>query len=102
MSGDYMAEDPLCSFIPGKYLPEEISRLDGVEYGSASDKTIDWESAAAERMKRIPSFVRGMVVKKVESYCLEKGIEKVTLEELEEIRAKIPTQKLFAGSRDIS
>jgi hypothetical protein len=46
-------------------------------------------------MKRIPAFVRGMVVKAVEDSCRKKGIDRVTVEELERIRARMPTPKLF-------
>ena len=51
--------------------------------------------AATERMKRIPAFVRGMVVKAVEDSCRKNGIDRVTVEELERIRARMPTPKIF-------
>jgi hypothetical protein len=46
-------------------------------------------------MKRIPAFVRGMVVKAVEESCRRNGISRVTVEELERIRARMPTPKFF-------
>jgi hypothetical protein len=46
-------------------------------------------------MKRIPAFVRGMVTKAVEDSCRRNGIERVTIEELERIRARMPTPKMF-------
>ena len=45
--------------------------------------TIAWDDAAAERMKKIPAFVRGMVVKAVEDSCRKNGVDRVTAEELE-------------------
>jgi hypothetical protein len=57
--------------------------------------TIAWDDAAAERMKRIPAFVRGMVVKAVEDSCRKNGLDRVTVEELERIRARMPTPKMF-------
>ncbi|HET9261703.1 MAG TPA: PCP reductase family protein [Vicinamibacterales bacterium] len=51
--------------------------------------------AAAERMKRIPAFVRGMVVRAVEETCRKNGLDRVTVEELERIRARMPTPKFF-------
>ncbi len=57
-----------------------------------------WEPAARERMKRIPAFVRGMVTRRVESYCAEKGIAVVTEAELDEIRSRMPTPKIFGRS----
>jgi len=57
--------------------------------------SVAWDDGATERMKRIPAFVRGMVVKAVEDSCRKKGIDRVTVEELERIRARMPTPKLF-------
>jgi len=46
-------------------------------------------------MKKIPAFVRGMVVRAVEESCRKNGIGRVTAEELERIHARMPTPKLF-------
>jgi hypothetical protein len=46
-------------------------------------------------MKQIPAFVRGMVAKRVEAYCRDRQIGRVSEEVLAEIRAKMPTPKLF-------
>ena len=46
-------------------------------------------------MKKIPAFVRGMVVKAVEESCRKHGISRVTGDELERIRARMPTPKFF-------
>ena len=82
MTGDLMAEDPLCTHTPGKFAGSPLltppSPLRGsgeagsaagpgmfgprtIEYGPESPPTIAWDDAANERMKRIPAFVRGMV-----------------------------------------
>ncbi len=106
MTGDVMAEDPLCTHTPGKYagstLLEGLSprrtegvKADALEYGTASTATIAWDDGATERMKRIPAFVRGMVVRAVEESCRKNGIDRVTVEELERIRARMPTPKMF-------
>ena len=97
MTGDVMAEDPLCSHTPGKYAgsPLLVLRKPAIEYGPAAAATIAWDDAASERMKKIPAFVRGMVVKAVEDTCRKNGLERVTIEELERIRARMPTPKFF-------
>jgi radical SAM protein with 4Fe4S-binding SPASM domain len=120
MTGDLMAEDPLCTHIPGKFAgsplltlvgasPVSPERADstrakadggmpsvlGIEYGRDSSATIPWDDDAAARMKRIPAFVRGMVVRAVEESCRRNGHERVTVEELERIRARMPTPKMF-------
>ena len=120
MTGDLMAEDPLCTHTPGKYAgspllvldppaeagsPEPRSGAGGsvfnsrrIEYGPEAPPTIAWDEAANERMKKIPAFVRGMVVKAVEDSCRKSGIDRVTVEELERIRARMPTPKIFGRS----
>ena len=66
-----------------------------IEYGPESPTTIAWDDAAAARMKKMPAFVRGMVVRAVEESCRKNGLDRVTVEELERIRARMPTPKLF-------
>jgi AdoMet-dependent heme synthase len=108
MAGDLMAEDPLCTHTPGTFAgsplllvrnPASVTPgVTAIEYGAESPKTIEWDDAATERMKRIPAFVRGMVVRAVEDSCRKNGIDRVTAEELEKIRARMPTPKLFGGA----
>jgi len=98
MTGDLMAEDPLCTHTPGKFAGSPlltVQRPNFIEYGAQSPATIAWDDAAAARMKKIPAFVRGMVVRAVEDSCRKNGISRVTAEELERIRARMPTPKFF-------
>jgi radical SAM protein with 4Fe4S-binding SPASM domain len=112
MTGDLMAEDPLCTHTPGRFAGSPLLTVRGsseasaeageakppvpeIEYGPESPPTIAWDDAAAERMKKIPAFVRGMVVRAVEDSCRRNGISRVTTEELERIRARMPTPKMF-------
>ena len=107
MTGDLMAEDPLCTHTPGTLDGSALLALRArgaapgtretrtVEYGRESTATIAWDEAAAERMKRIPAFVRGMVIGAVEESCRRNGLDRVTVDELERIRARMPTPKLF-------
>jgi AdoMet-dependent heme synthase len=107
MTGDLMAEDPLCTHTPGKFTgspflalldsagPAAAAGARAIQYGLDSPATIAWDDAAAARMKRIPAFVRGMVVKAVEDSCRKNGLDRVTIEELERIRARMPTPKIF-------
>jgi hypothetical protein len=118
MTGDLMAEDPLCTHTPGKFAGAPLLALIGapeigvpaarsvrggvaerpglaIQYGPESPTTIAWDDAAAARMKKVPAFVRGMVVRAVEDSCRRNGIGRVTAEELERIRARMPTPKIF-------
>jgi radical SAM protein with 4Fe4S-binding SPASM domain len=103
MTGDLMAEDPLCTHTPGKFAgsplltlraPADLSAMP-IEYGAASPPTIAWDDVAAARMKKIPAFVRGMVVRAVEDSCRKSGLDRVTVEELDRIRSRMPTPKMF-------
>jgi AdoMet-dependent heme synthase len=128
MTGDLMAEDPLCTHTPGKFVGSPLLTLLGaprarpagaergygvpasngdggsggakppgliIEYGPESPSTIAWDDAAAARMKKIPAFVRGMVVRAVEESCRKSGLDRVTVEELDRIRSRMPTPKIF-------
>ena len=95
MTGDVMAEDPLCTHTPGRFAGSPLITIPKVEYGRSAITEIAWDDDARERMKKIPAFVRGMVVKAVEGYCQKHGIARVTPAQLEEIRSKMPTAKLF-------
>ncbi len=106
MSGDLMAEDPLCTHTPGKFAGSPLLSLHApagastpvpstIQYGAESATSIVWNDDAAARMKRIPAFVRGMVVRAVEDACRRDGLDRVTVEELERIRARMPTPKFF-------
>jgi radical SAM protein with 4Fe4S-binding SPASM domain len=107
MTGNVMAEDPLCTHTPGTFARAPLLAIRGrasvagaqgtpaIEYGPESPATIAWDDGAAERMKKIPAFVRGMVVRAVEESCRKSGLDRVTVEELERIRARMPTPKMF-------
>ena len=108
MTGDLMAEDPLCTHTPGRFVGSPLLlTLSGrtadsaslsartIEYGAESTTTIAWDDAASARMKKIPAFVRGMVVRAVEESCRKSGLDRVTVDELERIRARMPTPKMF-------
>jgi radical SAM protein with 4Fe4S-binding SPASM domain len=110
MTGDLMAEDPLCTHTPGKFAGSPLLAIrsrasvsgeaPAIEYGTESPTTIAWDDAAAARMKKIPAFVRGMVVRAVEESCRKSGLDRVTVEELERIRARMPTPKIFGQVED--
>ncbi|MBI2963293.1 MAG: radical SAM protein [Deltaproteobacteria bacterium] len=92
MTGDVLAEDPLCTHQPGTFGRPAAP---DVEYGGAVETTLPWDAAARERMQQVPAFVRGMVSRRVEAYCREQGLPRVTEQVLGEIRARMPTPKLF-------
>jgi hypothetical protein len=86
-----MAEDPLCTHEPGTFASHPALKLaPPVEYGAPATTSISWTPDAEARMKRIPAFVRGMVVRAVEEKCAREGIAAVTVEILDELRSRMP------------
>jgi hypothetical protein len=55
-------------------------------YGSDFTPGLTWSLAARARVDRIPSFVRGVVVKRVEDWARRQGLREVTPELLAEVR----------------
>lgn len=98
-TGDVMAEDPLCTYRPGAHAQDVVRLTPGssLEYGRPAEPTLSWDPDAERRIGQIPAFVRGMVVRAVESYCREHGISRIDVARLEEIRGRMPTPKLFGG-----
>ncbi len=93
---DLLAEDPLCSYEPGKH-PGALKLLrPALQYGESTATGVVWEPAAEARMKKIPAFVRGMVVRAVEDSCRKQGLAVVTEAVLDEIRARMPVKPPFA------
>ncbi len=88
-SGDHLAEDPSCSYDPSGERP--LVERPAVAYGGApAPASLAWSEAARERMQRVPSFVRGVVMRRVEDFARARGIELVTPELLGEIRRQMP------------
>lgn len=97
-SGNPLAEDPACGYepVPGRSLVEPRgARLAGatagpVTYGAPASTSLPWEEDARARLERIPSFVRGVVAARVESFAVQRGEPAVTAALLDEIRSAMP------------
>ena len=76
---DLMGEDNWCEYTPKKTEGRRIME----------EKELVWEDAALENLKKVPSFVRPMVKKGIEKYARGNGIERITTEVMEDIRAKM-------------
>ena len=116
--GSVLAEDPICDHEPGTFADALARALDEAgdggenafaatrdrlavgsqRFGTEASTRVAWDDDARERMKRIPLFVRGMVVQRVEKWCREQGKPRVTLAELEALRSRMPTPKIFGES----
>ncbi|QPJ66234.1 MAG: radical SAM protein [Candidatus Nitrohelix vancouverensis] len=105
-TGNYMAEDPSCDYEPGKYGNKEITLKVEDTLGLEVEYHVQWTPEAKQRLERIPSFARGMVVKGIERFAEERNIAlideavvKKSREEMIEKRgAMFPFLKKFINS----
>ena len=89
LEGDILAADPSCLYEPtGEMTP--IEPACALVYGGDFTPALVWVDAARQRMERIPSFVRGVVMKRVEDYARRHGRWQVTPELLAEVRSAMP------------
>jgi radical SAM protein with 4Fe4S-binding SPASM domain len=86
--GDYLAEDPGCVYEPTGDAP--LVARKSLTYGGAAQAALRWSPEASARVARIPSFVRGVVVKRVEEFARSRGLAEVTPDLLGEIRKSMP------------
>jgi len=106
-SGDFMGPDDSCAYEPSGETPLIVSRRT-VSYGQsgadepsvadtgeASDEragsvALEWTPEALARMDSVPSFVRGVVIQRVEKFAADRGYTRVNLDVMEEVRRKLP------------
>jgi radical SAM protein with 4Fe4S-binding SPASM domain len=88
-TGDYLAADESCAYEPDGMRPLVTSSA-STSYGDAAAPEMEWAPDALERIERIPSFVRGVVVTRVEQYARERGHARVTGELLRDVRRHMP------------
>ncbi len=89
VTGDVLAADPGCAYEPPGDVAVIAPPAD-VRYGGEFTPQLTWSDDARARMSRIPSFVRGVVVERVERYARETGRREVTAELLAEVRRAMP------------
>jgi radical SAM protein with 4Fe4S-binding SPASM domain len=88
-TGDDMAEDPWCTYQPGRHGLIQIQPVQSESYGVEIEFRMPWTAEAMGRIGRIPAFVRGMVVRQVEELALADGLSEVTGEVMIRIREGI-------------
>ena len=87
-TGDLMGPDESCVYEPtGKVPLIERRRL---MYGQAAETELDWTPEARGRLDRIPSFVRGVVTSRVETFARERGYTRVDEQVMAEVRKSLP------------
>lgn len=88
-TGDYLAADDSCAYEPEGTRPLVTTSVPAA-YGDPAAPELEWEPDALARIGRIPSFVRGVVVTRVERYARERGHARVTGQLLRDVRRSMP------------
>ena len=87
--GDVMAPDESCSYEPSADTP--IVVIPQMTYGGAQAQLeLEWTPEAEARMARIPSFVRNVVMQRVEDFARREGHSRITPEVLDNVRKGMP------------
>jgi radical SAM protein with 4Fe4S-binding SPASM domain len=97
-TGDLLAEDSACAYDPvgdrPLVEPRGAAQTAGdsrtVTYGVPTATRLEWDDDARGRLERVPSFVRGVVVARVESFAVSHGRQRVTVALLDEVRSAMP------------
>ncbi len=53
------------------------------------ERTLRWSEDADQRLRRVPEFIRPMVRESIERHARERGLDEVTLQAMDEVRAKM-------------
>ncbi len=90
-TGDPLGPDESCAYEPEGDVELIRPAASSVTYGGEErEPELSWTSEAEERVERIPSFVRGVVMNRIESWARENGHDEVTAEMLSEMRSRMP------------
>lgn len=84
---NYLAADESCEYQPGQEK-QTIQLEKRTAFASEPEYDLTWNKAAEQRLKRVPSFARGMVIKSVEKYAREKGHNEITPELMQAVKKR--------------
>jgi radical SAM protein with 4Fe4S-binding SPASM domain len=88
-TGSYLGEDPSCGYRPGKYGAQPVILQEGLTFGLEAEFQSSWSDEARNRLSKIPSFARGMVIKSVERFASERRYPVITPDVMKEAREKL-------------
>ena len=85
-TGDYLEADPSCEYQPGRYGGQVVQFDNQTPFAAEPNFDLLWTQDARERLDRVPSFAKGMVIKSVERYAKENGSREVTPEMMKAVK----------------
>ncbi len=86
--GDVLGPDESCAYVPKEGAA--VVKARPIAYGVDAKKELTWAPDAEERMRRVPSFVRGVVIKRVEDWARKNGHSVITRALIDDIRKQMP------------
>lgn len=84
-----LGPDESCAYEPDGTVPV-VEAPREVTYGAPATRELEWTDEAKERVRRIPSFVRGVVTERLEAYARERGRSRIDVEMMQEVRRNLP------------
>jgi len=87
--GDYLAEDPACAYQPGAFGGRVIELAAHQTFGMRAEGTLAWTAEAQARLRQVPGFARGMVLRGMERYARDRGVAVITPELMQEVRQRM-------------
>jgi len=88
-SGDPLGPDDSCVYEPTG-LADLVEPRRTLTYGQSAEAELPWTPEARDRISRVPSFVRGVVTRRVEDFARARGYTVVDLEVMAEVRRVMP------------
>ncbi|MCF6154847.1 MAG: radical SAM protein [Candidatus Brocadia sp.] len=95
-AGNQMDEDAWCDYVPGKYGSKVIQLATSETFGIEENFTMPWSIDARNILKQIPSFGRGMVIKGVERFAVNKRYPEVTVDVMRAAREEMMSNRKTA------
>ncbi|MBS1257247.1 MAG: PqqA peptide cyclase [Candidatus Scalindua arabica] len=92
-TGDQMEEDSWCDYEPGKHGGKKLTFKEENTFGLDKEFELSWSEDAKKRLGRVPSFGKGMVIKRVEQYAREEGYSEITPDIMKEAKEKMAVDK---------
>jgi hypothetical protein len=67
-----------------------VAEGDAISTEQAASEALEWTPEALARIDSVPSFVRGVVMARVEKFAHDRGYPCVDVEVMEEVRRNLP------------
>ncbi len=93
--GDYLDEDPWCTYVPASEAPHagwagSVRDAAPAQDGRRPEQVV-WTEEALRRLERVPGFIRDKVRRAIETHAAGRGYECITAQVLQDVRRQMRT-----------